>query len=77
VSGQRQKGVVLIDGNVGVGQDLKRKRIGANATRSTGRIDLPACYIANWYGHDSILPVGNCTNLIGFVIEAIGFSELI
>jgi hypothetical protein len=76
VGGQCQQRVILVHGNVCIGQDLKRKRIGTNATSSTGRIDLSAGYVTDWYCHDAILPIGNCTVLIGFVKEAARLFEL-
>ena len=56
VSGQRQQHLVFVDGDVGVGQDLKGKRIGACATGAGRRIDCTSGYVTNWHWHD-ISPV--------------------
>jgi len=66
VGGQRQQRVILVHGNISVGQNLKGERIGACATSATGCVDCSTGYVANWDGHDSILTIGNCTNLICF-----------
>jgi hypothetical protein len=76
VGGQRQQRVILVHGNVSVGQDLKGERIGASAASATGCVDCSAGDIADWDGHDSILAYENCTGLLGFVIEAVGFFKL-
>ncbi len=63
VGGQRQQRVILVHGNVSVGQDLKGERIGASTTSAAGCVDCSAGDIADWDGHDSILAYGNCTIL--------------
>ncbi len=76
VRGQGEQHIVLVHGDVGVGQDLESESIRASATSAARCVDCSACYVADWYGHDSILPIGNCTFLIRFVIEAISFFQL-
>jgi hypothetical protein len=71
---QRQQRVVFVNSDVGVCKNLKAEAVRASAV---GFIHNPASHIGNWHAHDSVLPIGNCTVLLWFVIEAIGFSQLI